>query len=72
MPQPRRKTQSPTGSARETIASATVDHEPLHPDRIAQLAYRRYEDRGFEHGRDMDDWLDAERELRIGPTPPKE
>ena len=31
---------------------------------IARRAYRRFEERGYEHGRDMDDWLEAERELR--------
>jgi urease accessory protein UreF len=31
---------------------------------VAQRAYRRFETRGFEHGHDMDDWLEAEREAR--------
>jgi hypothetical protein len=30
---------------------------------LAQRAYERYEQRGREHGRDLDDWLEAEREL---------
>jgi hypothetical protein len=30
------------------------------PDEIARLAYRFYEDRGQESGRDVDDWLLAE------------
>ena len=33
-------------------------------DRIAQRAYERYEARGREDGHDMDDWIEAERELR--------
>jgi hypothetical protein len=35
------------------------------PDRetIAQRAYERFEARGREDGRDLDDWLEAEREL---------
>jgi hypothetical protein len=32
-------------------------------DSIALRAYQRYEDRGREHGRDVDDWVAAEREL---------
>jgi hypothetical protein len=32
-------------------------------DRIASRAYELYISRGAEHGRDMDDWLQAEREL---------
>ena len=31
---------------------------------IARRAYELYEQRGGEHGHDMDDWLQAERELR--------
>jgi hypothetical protein len=33
------------------------------PDRVAARAYRRYEERGREDGYDVQDWLDAEREL---------
>ena len=33
-------------------------------DAIARRAYGLYEERGREHGHDLDDWLRAERELR--------
>lgn len=33
-------------------------------DLIARLAYAIYQERGGEHGRDLDDWLEAERESR--------
>lgn len=32
-------------------------------DRIAERAYELYQQRGGEHGRDLDDWLEAECEL---------
>jgi hypothetical protein len=32
-------------------------------DEIAQAAYRRYLERGGGHGRDFDDWVEAERQL---------
>lgn len=32
-------------------------------DRIARRAYERFEERGGGHGRDIEDWLEAEREL---------
>jgi hypothetical protein len=32
-------------------------------DLISRRAYARFEMRGREHGRDQDDWLEAEREL---------
>lgn len=31
---------------------------------IAELAHRLYLERGGEHGRDVDDWLEAERRIR--------
>jgi hypothetical protein len=37
--------------------------EPTHQD-IARRAYQLYEERGGEHGRDLEDWFQAERELQ--------
>jgi hypothetical protein len=49
--------------------SPSTDDAPRHdPDLIALAAYRRYEARGREDGRDMEDWLFAEREIRGGPA----
>jgi hypothetical protein len=39
--------------------------EPSY-DEIATTAYHRYLDRGGRDGRDLDDWLEAERSLRRG------
>ena len=33
---------------------------------IRQRAYDRFSERGGEHGRDLEDWLEAERELDGG------
>jgi hypothetical protein len=43
-----------------------MKNETIRPshDRIAQLAYRKFEERGRVEGHDLDDWLMAERELR--------
>jgi hypothetical protein len=38
--------------------------QELTADDIAREAYQRYLKRGGGHGRDFDDWLEAERELR--------
>jgi len=40
--------------------------ETSHQDLISRRAYERFEMRGGEHGRDQDDWLEAERELNKG------
>ncbi len=53
-------------------AVATLEREPdrqqaggaPQPDDIARRAYEIYCERGGEHGRDMDDWLQAESELK--------
>ena len=36
----------------------------LDEDTIRQRAFERYRERGYEDGRDLDDWLEAEREVR--------
>ena len=35
---------------------------------IVRRAYDLYKQRGCEHGHDVDDWLQAERELRASST----
>jgi hypothetical protein len=66
---------------RETPAAGTRRHASAHPAAailtehdIASRAYELFLQRGGEHGRDWDDWLCAERELRAAPrrssTPP--
>ena len=47
----------------ETSASANIE-----PKRIAERAYQLYVNRGREEGRDLDDWLKAERELTASGT----
>lgn len=45
-----------------------TDSLKLTEDIIRQRAYELYEQRGFEHGHDMDDWLQAEAEV-MGKKP---
>ena len=47
----------------EAPASANVE-----PKRIAERAYQLYMSRGCEEGRDLEDWLKAERELTASGT----
>ena len=74
-PRRRRRDREPLNESVGTLATvptATGDipsrveiltSEPTHDD-IARLAYQLYEARGGEHGRDWEDWFQAERELR--------
>jgi hypothetical protein len=44
----------------------------VSPEIIAHRAYELFLLRGSQHGRDMDDWLQAERELALAPRPTAE
>ena len=37
---------------------------------IREAAYSRYMDRGYEHGHDLEDWLEAEAEINAVMTEP--
>jgi hypothetical protein len=38
------------------------------PDAVAKRAYEIFQNRGGDHGADLDDWLEAERQLKPGPS----
>jgi len=58
--------RTPNSRKKRTIASKTkaarVTRQPT-VDEIQMHAYAIYVRRGSEHGHDLDDWLQAEREL---------
>ena len=47
----------------ETPVTEAIASEPNEDD-IRLRAYQRYLPRGGEHGRHLDDWVEAEQELR--------
>jgi hypothetical protein len=50
-----------------------VSHSPELAERIARRAYEIAQRRGFSPGHELDDWLEAEREVEAGTprnTPP--
>ena len=51
-----------------TNAPQPPDQESVDPtaEEVALAAYYRAEARGFEPGHEMEDWLEAEQELRTG------
>jgi hypothetical protein len=61
---------APSGRKRMAVAAApragngNADPAPTH-DEIAEAAYHRYLRRQGAHGSDFDDWVEAERELRL-------
>ncbi|MGE3841098.1 MAG: DUF2934 domain-containing protein [Vicinamibacterales bacterium] len=64
----------PKRSARKTTGAATLESASSAPggsaDQIRARAYELYQERGGSHGRDLDDWLIAEREVSAGPAKP--
>jgi Protein of unknown function (DUF2934) len=49
-------------------------HRPSETSRQQQIetrAYKLYEQRGREHGRDVEDWLQAEGEINIETSVPQ-
>lgn len=65
--------KSRTTNAAVTIAAAgrsgtsRPQQAPVSNRDVARRAYDRYLARGREDGHDVDDWLQAERELRSDP-----
>lgn len=46
-------------------AQAVMAPEPNAVSEVADLAYRLFLARGGSHGQDLDDWYEAERQLRV-------
>jgi len=65
-PKRARRTASPESTAPSSAEATADDQGALDPtdDDIRRRAYERYLERGGNHGRHFDDWLEAEKELR--------
>ncbi len=61
MPKPTRERATVTAIGELSAPSSVSD---VTQEEIAIRAYDLYSARGYEDGHDLDDWLQAERELR--------
>jgi hypothetical protein len=61
-----RKPRKPLAAVADRSAKSSAD---VTEHDIACYAYALHVARGFEHGHDVDDWLQAERELRSARPP---
>ena len=59
-----RKSEQVRGGEPPEFEASQNDNSRNDAELVAQRAYQRYEERGREDGHDMEDWLEAERELR--------
>jgi hypothetical protein len=57
---------APSGTSASSLNhDQTAGHDSSNdPETVARRAYERFQARGAEHGRDQEDWFEAERELR--------
>jgi hypothetical protein len=60
------KTDRPISYTQPVAPRTNGKGEGPSQEQIAKRAYELFEARGGEHGHDVEDWLQAERELRIG------
>jgi hypothetical protein len=63
MARTRRENENRTAEQARGLKDSAPGAARPHDDQIARRAYERFEQRGREHGRDLEDWLEAEREL---------
>ena len=61
---PKRRADPPVATAADRAPKARVDGAAITEHDIARRAYDLYLARGREPGHQLDDWLEAERELR--------
>jgi len=63
--------QATEASGGEERAAGTGGNLELDTE-IRRRAYQLYVERGGEHGRDLDDWLQAKREFESGALRPEQ
>jgi hypothetical protein len=56
-------TRTPT-SQKTPRATRAAFSAPVADEAVAELAYELFQQRGGEHGHDLEDWLEAERRVR--------
>jgi len=61
---PTKKTKPTVSATRPRARRQTRTPSMPPPGEIASRAYLLFVERGGEHGRDLEDWLRAERELQ--------
>jgi len=65
-----RKTDNSIAAAAGRAPKASAQPATATNSDIARRAYDLYLGRGCEHGHDVDDWMQAERELRASSIAP--
>ena len=61
-----KKSSSSSGAESARSGPSSGASTPLARDKVADRARRIWEERGRPEGRDLEHWLEAERQLRVG------
>ena len=61
-----KKTTATRSRVRKSEPAARTAPEPVTHDAIAARAYDLFVRSGFQHGRDVEFWLEAERQVKDG------
>lgn len=56
---------APAATAPDVKTAQAIAPDPNAVNEVADLAYRLFLARGGSHGQDLDDWYEAERQLRM-------
>jgi len=60
--------KSTTGTTKEKSSSSKVSQRSSHQkdlsEEVRKIAYKLFEKRGCTPGRDLDDWLEAEKQIK--------
>ena len=61
----RTRTDERVATADDRVSESRIQPATVTHDDVASRAYDIYVERGWEDGHDVDDWLQAERELLV-------
>jgi hypothetical protein len=68
MPWAMPRIHTPSGKEPTNVAAAVRSRRAASPEAIRARAYEIYLARGAQPGRELEDWAQAERELKARPT----
>ncbi len=71
MPRTPRTTDGATSPAKPRRPPSSKKSNSVSDDAVAKRAYEIYKSRGGHHGADMNDWLEAEKQLKAERIKPK-
>jgi hypothetical protein len=63
-PKPKKAAEKKTVAEKAEAATGIAIVKPVSQQEVAALAHRYWAERGYQHGKHVEDWFRAEQELR--------